>query len=387
MSKSFLAKDSVTAEADWFDAGTIIGEYTSGFYSGTPDELPSGTVNQTLRYNSSNALEATDYFLIKSGCNLTPQPLIFNTDITHTQHQNAFLDIDNSSFNYGVRIGDSHGSSAVNVSQTGGGKGIDVYSDGNSAVAISQNSFSAGLNLIYKYAGAIINSAGSVNSTYPLMIWDGATEQIVVDANGRFTGYMNYKKAATGSQLYQYNNIVVDEEGNYEKQLKNISIKQSPTTISLTTPATIPEMTVYPMRSNFYHLDFRIILEKQAGGESADVMYDNGMQFIFSNSTANDVVFFNGLTWRAEHYYNATLGAQAHYHKHANFNGNQTTDALINSVNTNVQRVVLHGEGVFVQDSGADLLNLKLAYVQSGAYTYSVAAGSYMKIELKNEGA
>lgn len=277
MSKSFLAKDSVTAEADWFDAGTFISGYTSGFLSGYTETDPvwtafkqSGTENQTTRRNGTE-MEWTDY--------------------------------------------------------------QKIYS------------------------------------------------------TGQWQGNEYYKKAATGSQLYQYNNIVVDEEGNFEKQLKNIAIKTGGTEITLDTPVPIPEMAVMAMRSNEYHLDFRLILEKLAGGESEDVIYNNGMQFIFSNSTANDVSFYNGLSWRADHYYNATLEAQASFHKHADFSNNQTTDALINSVSTNVQRVVLHGEGVFRQHSGSDLLNLKLATVQSGVSGYSVAKGSYMKITLKNEGA
>jgi hypothetical protein len=47
MSKKALLKDDTTAEADWFDVGTMVGEFTSGFYSGTPPEQVNSDWNAT----------------------------------------------------------------------------------------------------------------------------------------------------------------------------------------------------------------------------------------------------------------------------------------------------------------------------------------------------
>lgn len=365
------AAEDIVVNASGFDGNLTSGDTNVQLCMQKLDDLilpvlPSGTVNQTLRYNSSNVLEATSILqTYASSVEVTKSLVVNPLDYGYSP---AFHVMPGT--NIGAQVTGTYGSSSAPLQD-----GIKVQFATRTGVLIVSDKAAP-----YKPIQAWNSDDGYDSNSLKIT-------QFQVDDLGQWQGKKFYKKSATGSQLYQYNNIVVDEEGNFEKQLKNIAIKTGGTEITLDTPVPIPEMAVTAMRSNEYHLDFRLILEKLAGGESEDVIYNNGMQFIFSNSTANDVSFYNGLSWRADHYYNATLEAQASFHKHADFSNNQTTDALINSVSTNVQRVVLHGEGVFRQHSGSDLLNLKLATVQSGVSGYSVAKGSYMKITLKNEGA
>ena len=400
------AAHDIVVEASGFDGNLTSGDVNVQLCMQKLDDLvipdavtlPAGTENQTLRYNASNELEANDNLLAQATRNWSKIPFAISPDDADQEAgANAALVVkplptgsrtgihirNTDSLQYGV-IAECCSSGGFHLQQTGSlftniGFGANQCATAAFRAVQTGQSCAYGLDL-YGIFGAYINCREWISSE----IEDVAFKVLY---SGLINANKYYKKGVTGV-TNQYNNLVSDYLGNFEKQLKNIGILLTDQTITSDSLVDIPNCYTSAMRTNYYHCEFRIILKRLAGSSAVNVFGNSGLQFQFTNLGANEIEILGGI--RYEYFYldgmndQAVGGAFDCMNLEASPYVIDNADMASNST-TSAENLIVEGSFTFLQATDNDTLALLIAKT-TDADDYTVEKGSFVKITLKNEG-
>jgi hypothetical protein len=355
-------------QSDWNETNNTLPSYIDNKPT-IPDAvtLPAGTENQTLRYNASNELEATDFLKTFSNYVQIIRQLVINPEEYGASPTLQIL----PGGGVGVEINGFLAESAYHLQD-----GIIVHNADRTGIMINSNK-----DLPYK-AIQMWNSSDDYTDGVPNV-------QFEVDANGKIRAWKHYKKASSGV-TNQFNNLVSDYLGNYEKQLKNIGILKNDYLIETNSLGSgeLTDCLVYPMRTNYYHCEFRIILKRLIGASAVNVFGNSGLQFQFTNFGTNEIEILGGI--RYEYFYldgandQAVGGAFDCMNLEAAPYVIDNADMASNST-TSAENLIVEGSFTFLQATDNDTLALLIAKT-TDADDYTVEKGSFVKITLKNEG-
>ena len=340
-----------------------------------PVTLPAGVGDQTLRYNSSNELEATDILKVK-------------TDQTGLIEMLAYLEI----------IPPVIALPALNI-RPNACQGI--YVAGPYSVP-NENHMKDGIIIANADRTGLEIVSPNMTDYRPLKIWndiDGITDDIYnvqfeVDANGKIRAWKYYKKAGSGLAK-QHNNIIVDELGNFLKQLKTIGILKTDYLINSNSLGSgeLMDCLTYPMQTNYYHCEFRIILKRLTGASAVNVFGNSGLQFQFTNFGENEIAILGGIVYQYQYSDGVNDQAVGGAFDNMNFGTPPYGEApwivnnpeIASNSTVSAEYLIVTGSFTFLQATDNDTLALLIAKT-TDADDYYVKKGSFVKITLKNEG-
>lgn len=350
--------------------------------------LPAGTENQTVRYNASNVLEATSYLTNDNIANVMSRPLEIELDGSAYGHFGAALDIITQNTKAIYIKGD--GGNGITI-ETGKGIGIEIFGGTQYGVGYRLQD---GITITDAERSGLLICSRHGNAYKPIQLWnsfDGYTGQepnvqFEVDANGKIKAWKKYKKGASGV-TGQFNNLVVDELGNFEKQKKNIGILLTDQLITSGGWAEVPDMHVHPIRSNYYHCQFRFVLKRLMQNVPYDTFGASGFCPRFTNDGVVEIEILGGIEYQYQYsdgindqacggaFDNMKFGTAPYYINNPDIQANSTDSA---------EYLIVSGDFVFLQSSNCDDLKCYVTK-QVADEDYTVEKGSFVKISLKNE--
>jgi len=326
--------------------------------------LPAGTENQTIRKGAS-AWEATDILKV----------------IADQFTNRVEINVSGNGYSQCLVNGDRSSSSPVCTitrSSYRNAKYVDFLSGtpDSSIIKIGRRNMPYP-NVIEFYDDH--NMAGIYLHSYY-----GAPEldECKIGFNGSYLG-TKYKKSSSGV-TNQFNNIVVDEFGNFEKQQKNIGILLADQLIDSATLVEVPNCSTKPMRTNYYHCEFRIILRRLMGTSIVDVFRNSGLQFKFTNNGANEIEILGGIRYQYQYQDGVNDDAVGGAYDCMNFAYIIDNAGFALNSTYVAEYLIVDGSFTFLQATDNDNLKLYIAKV-TDAEDYTIEKGSFVKITLKNE--
>lgn len=335
------------------------------------DELPTATENQTLRKGAAD-WEANDKLKSKSTINWSKVPFaIADTDVVSAGACALQVLLAKT---VGILIQST--STVIGMQIIGTNAGLQITNASDSAINIT-GTIGYGIKM------------NTANATVLMWFYDGTTLQFQLSFDGSITATKFYRKNSTITN--QYNNLVCNKDGKFEKDAKNICYLNANFNIVSDVLVKVPLFSLVAKATNIYHLEFKFILKRLTAPEAIDVFGNSHFQFKFTNeNTLNEIEFIGGVTWREEPYTSTSQYSSGDIdclptHNHKEFDASEAIQTTFpGGTNNNIEYMILRGEGIFIQNSVTNEFSVSVAKLIDNE-DYQIIKGSFMKITLKNE--